>query len=264
MRVGQDRTQHGDQATRAGRGHNHGRSPRAIAGAMALALAVLAPGAGLVPAAWAQAPVPGAATDDPLVQRGVPAEATAENAVVARDRALASGQRIAYDRMATALGLQRGLSDSQIESLVTSLVIESERITPRGYAARITVNFNPQRVGVAGRAPGGAAPPLAGPAFGGPAPAQPAGPAVASVEAVARYRSFPEWAEISRRLGSSGAVSRVEVVTISGEAARLRIALRSQPPEAAADLAAGGLQLAPATGFDARPGEGWRLSLGGR
>jgi hypothetical protein len=265
MPVGQHGSkQHGSKhgtgrTTRAAGGHNHGRAPRAIARALAAALLAAAPAWTLaVPPAHAQA----VAEDNPLVQRGVPAEATAENAVVARDRALAAGQRIAYDRMAGQLGLPRGLSDSQIEALVSSLVIESERITPRGYSARITVNFNPQRV--AGRAPGGAAPGPSGPAFGTPAPgaASPGGPAVATLEAVARYRSLPEWAEITRRLNASPAVARAEVVTVSGEMARIRLALRSQPPDAAAELAQGGLLLGPAA-MDARPGEGWRLALAG-
>jgi hypothetical protein len=257
MPVGQHGVNHSTgRATRAGRGNNHGRAPRAIARALAAALLAaipaLAPPAG---PAHAQA-VP---EDNPMVQRGVPAEATAENAVVARDRALASGQRIAYDRMAGQLGLPRGLSDSQIEAMVASLVIESERITPRGYSARITVNFNPQRV-AGGRAPGGSAP-LPGPGSG--ATVSPSGgPTVATLEAVARYRSFPEWVEITRRLGASPTVARAEVVTVSGEMARIRLALRSQPPDAAVELAQGGLMLGPAA-MDARPGEGWRLGLAG-
>ncbi|WP_237217748.1 hypothetical protein, partial [Falsiroseomonas oryziterrae] len=124
-------------AIRAGRGDNHARVRGAI---IALLLAF-----GLLVA-------PATAQDNPLVQRDVPAEATAENAVVARERALAAGQRLAYERMAAQLGLPTGLSDRQIEAQVASLVIESERVTPRGYAARITVNF---------RAPGAARAPAA-------------------------------------------------------------------------------------------------------
>ena len=267
MPVGQNRLQDGTsgngmRATRAAAGRNHARARPAIGGAIAAALALLVLGAGLP--ALAQLPGTGAGVaDDPLVQRGVPADATAENAVVARDRALVSGQRVAYERMAATLGLPRSLPDQQIEQLVSSLVIESERVTARGYSARITVNFNPQRV-AGGRAPGGASAPLAGPAFGtlSPGAAQPSGPAVATVEAVARYRSFPEWVEITRRLGAAPAVSRMEVLTVSGEMARVRLALRSQPPDAAAELAQGGLLLGPA-GMDARPGEGWRLGLVG-
>jgi hypothetical protein len=184
---------------------------------------------------------------NPLVQRDVPAEATAENAVVARERALASGQRIAFERMATALGLPREATDRQIEAMVASLVIESERITPRGYSARITVNFRrPGETGTA--APGGAA-------------TRPGGAAVASIEAVARHGSLGEFAELSRRLKTAPAVARAELLGVSGEAARWRLALRSPPAEAAAQLAESGVALAPG---EARAGEEWRLGLGSR
>jgi hypothetical protein len=151
--------------------------------------------------------------------------------------------------MAASLGLPANASDRDIQALVSSLVIESERVTPRGYAARITVNFN---------APGGAANPLAAqvpPPLPGAA-AQ--GPTVASLEAVARYRSLPEYADLTRRLAAQPAVARVEIVSISGERARLRLGLRSQPQDAAAEMARGGLLLGPGAA-----GEGWRLGLAG-
>lgn len=197
--------------------------------------------------------VPLSSGDSPLVQRGVPAEATAENAVVARDQALINGQRIAYERLATQLGLQRGLSDQQIEQLVTSLVIEQERVTANRYTGRITVNFNPARV----QGAGGVVPPASA---GGMQ--RPGGPTVATLDAIARYRSFGEWAELNRRLGAAGPVARVEVVTISGEMARLRLALRSQPDVATGELAAGGVLLGPAP-IGAPLGEGWRVGLAG-
>jgi hypothetical protein len=232
MPVGRDAAQHSfRQGTQAGGGDNHASRRRAICMAAALACMLALP-----PSLRAQT-----ADGDPLVQRNIPAEASAENAVVARDRALVSGQRIAYERMAAALGLPATASDREIEAQVASLVIESERITPRGYAARITVNF---------RAPGAAR---------GPLPPQTApGTAVASVEAVARYGSFPEYLDLTRRLTASGAVARVEVLAISGAQARLRLGLRSQPQEAAATLAQGGLALDAGA-----PGEGWRLGLAG-
>jgi hypothetical protein len=236
------------------RGRNHGGAPAATAPRRALlALGLLLTAAPALGQALPEA--------NPYQQRNVPAEATAENAVVARDRALAAGQRLAYERMAGQLGLSRGVSDSQIDALVQSLVIESERITPRGYSARITVNFNPARVGGTGGAPGmaGAAP------LPGATAAPSRGPAVATLEALARYNTFPEWVEITRRLNASPAIARVEVVTVAGDAARLRLALRSPPPEAANELAGSGLLLGPAapTAMEARPGEGWRLTLAG-
>jgi hypothetical protein len=233
MPLGTDGTRQ-TQGTRAERGNNHAGRCGAIAAATLLAGVLLLPA---LPAAQTQAPFAEAASaDNPLVQRDVPAEAVAENAVAARDRALAAGQRIAYERMAAAMGLPLNLSDPQIEALVSSLVIESERITPRGYSARITVNFNP-----AGTGP---RPPQAPP---------PTSAAVASVEAVAR-----DYVDLSRRLAAQPAVARVEVLAISGEAARLRIGLRSQPDAAAAELAQGGLLLGQGA-----PGEGWRIGLAG-
>jgi hypothetical protein len=250
MPFGQDRTQHGTGlrgrfAGRVRAGKNHGGARGAIAALLLLLAVAFAPWSG----AWAQG--------NPRVQTNVPAEATAENAVVARDRALVSGQRIAYGRMAAELGLPTNLSDQQIEALVTSLVIESERVTQRGYSARITVNFrDPGQGGHAAEAPH-ATP---------EGPAMPAGPAITSVEATALYRSFPEYLEIRRRLVAAPSVARVEVLGIAGDTARLRLALRSVPPQAAADLAAAGLQVAPSRPAPAQgtPGsEGWRLGLAG-
>lgn len=257
MPVGQDDTQRitglrhrAGLGTRAGGANNHGRAGGAIAGAMLGAAAALLPA--LVPGLVLLAPPALAQPEDnPLVQRNVPAEATAENAVVARDRALAAGQRIAYERMAAAMGLPRTASDAQIEAQVASLVIESERITPRGYAARITVNF---RAPGAGMATPAAPPPVPGRLAGGPT--------LASLEAVARYRSLGEYIEIKRRLEASGAVTRVDVVTVSGEAARLRLGLRSPPMEAAAELGRGGIALAP-MGAAAGAAEAWQLGLAG-
>ena len=228
----------------AGRGNNHAGAAASIAARLSAALLALVLVLG----------GPARAQDDPTVQRGVPAEATAENAVVARDRALASGQRIAYERMAAAMGLPTGLSDSQIQGMVRSLVIESERVTPRGYSARITVNFNAGRARASGEAAAGAA-------GGASSPAR-RGPAVATVEAVALYRSFPEWVEINRRLAAAGPVARTEVLSVSGDRARLRLALRAQPIDAATEFAESGLDLAQGT-MDARPGEAWRLTLAG-
>lgn len=206
------------------------------------------------------APAPQTSTANPLVQRGVPAEATAENAVVARDQALINGQRVAYERLAAQLGLQRGLSDSQIEAMVTSLVIESERVTANRYTGRITVNFNP------GRVPGGGS--LAGSTTGlpgglpGSTTPRPGGPTVATLDAIARYGSFAEWAELNRRLAASGPIARVQVMTISGDMARLRLGLRSEPGVASGELAAGGVLLGPAP-IGSSPGEGWRIGLAG-
>ena len=248
MPVGPDGAQQDrNGSTRAAGGDNHARRLRAIALAAALGCALGQPAAPRAQGGPDASSAP--ASETPLVQRNIPAEATAENAVLARDRALLAGQRIAYERMAASLGLPANASDGDIQALVASLVIESERITPRGYTARITVNFNP---------PGGATGPLAA-QVPPPVPgATPLGPAVANLEALALYRSLPEYGDLTRRLAAQPAVARVEIVSITGQQARLRLALRSQPQEAAAEMARGGLLLGPGAA-----GEEWRLGLAG-
>jgi hypothetical protein len=197
-------------------------------------------------------------------QRGVPAEATAENGVIARERAFVAGRRAAWERIASAAGVTRSLSDQQIEAMVNSIVIEEERTSPTRYTGRITVNFNPGRVravtGGTGVAEGG--PPAApgGTAAPGdpPRPVAPL-PAAATIEAVAIYGSLNEWLEIRRRLVANTA--RVDVVAISTDRARLRLGLRAPPAVAAEDLARQGLAMSPGSGA---PGDAWRVGLAGR
>ena len=192
--------------------------------------------------------LPAQAQQGEYAQRGVPAEATAENGVLARDRALASARRIAWGRLAGD-NAARGLSDSQIEALVESIVIEEERTGPTRYSGVVTVNF---------RRSGSQA------VLGGADPATALAPrnmaTVATVEAVARYGGMAEWLEIRRRLAASPEVARIDVVAISIDRARLRIALRTAPPAAAEALATGGILLAPQAGAP----DAWRVGLGAR
>ncbi len=195
-------------------------------------------------------------------QRGVPAEATAENGVIARERAFVAGRRAAWERIASAAGVTRSLSDSQIEGMVTSIIIEEERTSPTRYTGRITVNFNPGRVraitGGSGTAEGGTP---GVPGTPGEPPPRPvaSGPAAATIEAVALYGSLNEWLEIRRRLVANTA--RLEVVAISTDRARLRLGLRAPPAVAAEELARQGLTMSPGSGA---PGDAWRVGLGGR
>jgi len=190
------------------------------------------------------------------VQRGVPAEATAENGVVARERALASGRRVAWERIASAAGVSRSLTDAQIEAMVASIIIEEERTTPTRYSGRITVNFVPSRV----RAVTGGGTAEAATPGGGEAPTRPAAPMapISTVEAVALYGSLNEWLELRRRLAAS---ARLEVVAISTDRARLRLGLRGAPAVAAEELARQGVSLVPGSGA---PGDAWRVGLAGR
>lgn len=194
-----------------------------------------------------------------FTQRGVPAEATAENGVIARERALAAGRRAAWERIAAAAGVTRTLSDAQIEAMVSSIIIEEERTSPTRYSGRITVNFNPARAraytggGAAEGAPAGE-----GAAAGPDRPPAPQ-PAVTTVEAVALYGSLEEWLELRRRLRE--ATVRLEVVAISTDRARLRLGLRVAPGAAAEDLARQGIAFGPGSGA---PGDAWRVGLAGR
>lgn len=196
-----------------------------------------------------------------FTQRGVPAEATAENGVIARERALAAGRRAAWDRLAGAAGVTRQLSDAQIEAMVNSIIIEEERTSPTRYTGRITVNFNPGRarayLGGAGMAQGGGAAPGGGTEGAAPQPGPPTTVAT-TVDAVALYGSLNEWLELRRRLRST---ARLEVVAISTDRARLRLGLRTAPAVAAEELGRQGIVLAPGSGA---PGDAWRVGLGGR
>lgn len=207
-------------------------------------------------AAWLLAAAiarPAAAEDAPpplnLSQPGIPAEAAGENGVVARDRALAAGRRLAWEKLVAESGLPpRPLPDARIEDLVSSIIIEQERALPTRYAGRITVNFDAGRVRAA---------------LGGAAAAATPAPASNWVDAMATYGGMGEWLELQRRLRAAGAVASVDLRAIAVDGARLRLGLRTPPAEAAGELAAAGLALAPLPppGAGQRPGEAWRLSL---
>lgn len=248
-----------------GRGTHHARRSGAIGAAVLAALALAAPAR---------------AQDDPYVQRGVVAEATAENAVVARERAMASAQRAAYARMAAATGRSANASASQIESMVLSMVVESERSTRNGYAGRFTVRFRgASRVSPAGPpvpgAGGGAtvqaaaprpAPPRRDPADSAYVPPgsrlAPVGALTAYLDAATRFGSLNEWVELRRRLLSHPAVGSVDIMSISTEGARLRLGLRSPPPVAAEELSSGGILLSQVPAGPSGPTV-WRVGLAG-
>ncbi|WP_431271260.1 hypothetical protein [Dankookia sp. P2] len=227
--------------------------------ALTLGLGVaLAPAAvqAQVPPPLADQPAAAAVTEPPAVtlnttQRGVPAEASAENGVLAKEKALAAGRRAAWAKLLAEAGASGpNLSDQQIDDMVSSIVIEEERTSPTRYSGRITVNFNPGRVRgqLGGRVPG-----LAPPAAGSVAAPAPGGPASNWVEVVATYRSMAEWLDLVRRLKGAGQVASVDIQAIAVDAARLRLGLRAPTEVVAGDLAGLGIQLAPAVG--PRPGE---------
>jgi len=187
-------------------------------------------------------------------QTGVPAEATAENAVIARDRALASAQRIAYERMADSLGLPKSIDSSSLDQMVSSVVIEQERTSRTTYSGRVTVNFNPDRV--RGASSGGSG--MAGGVTPTPIPA------AAYLDVGAVYATPREWVELRRRLLSNQVVAQIDIRAIAVDGARLRLGLRIAPAQAAAELARAGILLGPPLpGQLAMPGQGWRVSLAG-
>jgi hypothetical protein len=230
-----------------------------LMGAALLAAPALAPVA--IPAAFAQ--------DDPAVQRGVPAEATAENAVVAKERAIANAQRLAYQRYAAATGANPNASPSQIESMVTSMVVEQERSTLNGYSGRYTIRFRSARPpgGTDTATAGGTLPPLGGPASpSGSSAGASSLPVSSRIEAGASFRSLDEWLALRRRLLAQPSVGSVDILAISVEGAKLTIGLRSPPNVAAQELVTGGVMLVPAAppGVPAPvTGPAWRVGLAG-
>jgi hypothetical protein len=193
---------------------------------------------------------PVVAQDNPLVQRGVPAEASAENAVAARDAAIASARRIAFRRMAEQLGATApSLSDSQIEGLVGAMIVEEERTTATRYIGRFTFQFQAGAVGAALNRP------VQGLAGGGGGLNIPMA-ATGSITATVRTGSLPAWQEARRRMLQSGAVVRVEVLEISMDATRVRLGLSRSAEEAAAALSAMGLAVEP-------EGANWQVGLAG-
>jgi hypothetical protein len=247
-----------------------GPMPASSRGAtLVLAWGLVLAGLGLAPAFAQGAPPlagePAAAAAEPsaasinFAQRGVAAEASAENGVLAKEKALAAGRRAAWAKLLAEAGASGpNLSDQQIDNMVSSIVIEEERTSPTRYTGRITVNFNPNRVRsqLGGRVPG-----LAPAAAAGSAAPAPGGPASNWVDAVATYRSMAEWLDLVRRLKGAGQVASVDVQAIAVDAARIRLGLRGPTESVMGDLAGLGIQLVPAVG--PRPGETWRVGLAG-
>lgn len=195
------------------------------------------------------------AQDAALRQTGISVEATAADAVQARDRALAQGRRDAFNRLAATMGgPPPSLSDSQIESMVASIIIEQERVTPTRYSGRITVVFS----GMARGALGSAVPFLPGPTANLPNPM--AGqPATNFVEASTAFSSLAQWSDLRRRMLGAGPVASIDILAIATDGARLRLGLRMPVTDAVAGLASNGISLVPPGGA----GEPWRVGLGG-
>lgn len=160
--------------------------------------------------------------------RGVQAEATAETATAARERAISGGLRSAWmallAREAPGSEARLGaIGQDELERLVESYEVEDERVGATRYAATLTVNFRPDPV----RALLATAPARA-----------PAG----RIEVVAPLSALNDWVELRRRLAGAPAVGRVEILALSRREARLALSLPEGQAGAAA-LEAAGLRL---------------------
>ena len=196
-----------------------------------------------------------------LRQSGIAVEATAADAVQAREVALAGGRRAALNRLAAAVGTTApSLSDRQIDGMVASIQIEEERVTSTRYSGRITVVFNNQARNMLGSGVTGGSAGVGGGGAGYAAPGSMAGqPASNYLEASTSFGSLAQWLDLRRRLLAAGPVASVNILAISTDGALLRLGLRAAPPEASTALANGGVLLTP-PGTD---GEPWRVGLGG-
>lgn len=176
----------------------------------------------------ASAPTRAAAQGSGFRVSGIAAEATAETATAARERAIAGGLRSAWmallAREAPADQARLGsVSAEELERLVESYEVENERVGTTRYAATLTVNFRPDRVrSLLATAPARAA--------------------AGRVEVVAPLSGVNDWVEIRRRLANAPAVGGYEILSLSRREARLALALPGGQAGAAA-LEQAGLRL---------------------
>ena len=195
-----------------------------------------------------------------LTQRGVVAEATAENGVVAQERAFAAGRRSAWDRIQGMVNAPRRPTDAELDRMVGSIVIEQETTGPQRYSGRLTIRFDADAVqSFAEGAEVRAATLPSGIASEASAHVTPPTPVLASLEATARYGSFNEWLEIRRRVVAAGA--KLDVMAITTDRAHLSLGLRVPVGIAPETFGQHGLQLTPGTGTQ---NDQWRLGLAGR
>lgn len=164
-----------------------------------------------------------------FVVRGVAAEATAETATAARERAIAGGLRSAWAALLAreAPGEQARLGAigaEELERLVESYEVENERVGATRYAATLTVAFRPDPVRqlLAAR-------PASGPS--------------GRIEVTAPLTGIGDWVAIRQRLAGSPAIRGYEVLSLSRREARLALSLPGGQGEAAAALAGAGLVL---------------------
>ncbi len=90
------------------------------------------------------------AVADPYVVTGVAVDVTADNALAARDRAIAQAQRSAfatlYQRLTRGGGAPPPVDDIQLHRLVRSFEVEEERTSAVRYVGTLSVAFRPDAV----------------------------------------------------------------------------------------------------------------------
>ncbi|WP_456305152.1 hypothetical protein, partial [Elioraea rosea] len=166
--------------------------------------------------------------------RGVPAEATADTATAARERAIAGGLRSAWQALLARespgdAARLSGVSGEEIERLVESYEVENEQIGLTRYAATLNVFFRPERVR-------------------GLLAARPAGGTAGRVEVVAPLSGLQDWVEIRRRLAGAPSIGGYEVIALSRREARLALSVPGGQASAASALQSAGLRLSEGAG----------------
>ena len=84
--------------------------------------------------------------------RDVPVDVTAENATVARERAITQGQRAAFERLVERMTLveDKGAaprpSDAELGAMIQNFEVQEERLSSVRYVARLAFTFRPEAV----------------------------------------------------------------------------------------------------------------------
>lgn len=114
----------------------------ALIGLIACALFALAAAASLVAQVSGDRGIPPVASTTDIEVRGIEVNVTGDNPQDARMNGWREAQRQAWAKIGGP-----ALPDSQLESLVSAIVVERENLGPRRYIARLGVIFDRQRAG---------------------------------------------------------------------------------------------------------------------
>ncbi|MEQ5788642.1 heavy-metal-associated domain-containing protein [Erythrobacter sp. NFXS35] len=126
----------------------HGAAPHAAGvrplirqlGGIALALALLGGGYALVAQVAGERGIAPTAASADIEVRGISIDVTADSAEEARSKGWREAQRKAWEKIKGPT-----ISDSQLDELVSAVVIERERLGPKRYIATLGVVFDRQR-----------------------------------------------------------------------------------------------------------------------